>query len=323
MAYSGGDPLNDITTDWIQGVPSTAKRLEAKTTTLLSGVSLSYVNGPICNATSNTKAKLRINMYCDPNESSTYFDVSPGVLGNVCEPYIDTVSNAACSKLNVSELWAYLGEYSDFLGVFLLVSGLILVFLGRKLIRPAVCCAGFLTTIFVACLIFYSVYVDDEGDLAQFWYFLAGGALAGIFVGLLMAWALKLGAAVLAGWGGLTAGLILYESVLFRAGQEWLFWVTVVACAVTAAVLAFFFLDHIMIVATSLLGSYALVRGVACYAGHYYNEVTMAKMAKEGLLDEIDPWYWMYVGGFFLMLVLGILLQFRSFRKELAKKAQK
>lgn len=199
-----------------------------------------------------------------------------------------------------------------------------LTFLGRKLLRPAVCCAGFLTTIFISCLIFYAVYVDDTGDIDDFWYFLGGGAFAGIFVGLLMCWAVKIGAAVLAGWGGFTGGLILYESVLFRAEAQWLFWVTIVVCTAAAAVLAFFFVDHIIIVASSLVGSYFLIRGVSCYAGHYYNEFTMAKMAAEGLLDEIDPWFWAYVGAFFIFLALGLLLQCRSFKaEERARKAKK
>lgn len=101
-----------------------------------------------------------------------------------------------------------------------------------------------------------------------------------------------------------------------------MFWTTIVVCTVGAAVTAFFILDEVVIVATVVLGSYSLVRGVACYAGHYYNEVTMAEMAKEGLLDDIDPWYWAYVGGFFLMLALGLLIQCKSFRKEKAAKAR-
>ena len=68
-----------------------------------------------------------------------------------------------------------------------------------------------------------------------------------------------------------------------------------------------------MIIATTLCGSYFVIRGVACYAGHYYNEVTMAKLAAEGLLEEIDPLFWCYVGGFFVLVALGMFLQCRSF----------
>ena len=86
---------------------------------------------------------------------------------------------------------------------------------------------------------------------------------------------------------------------------------------------AFFLLDQVVITSTVLLGSYCLIRGVACYAGHYYNEVTMAKMAADGLLDEIDPLYWAYVGGVVASVLVGRLVQCKSWKKELAEKKRK
>ena len=90
------------------------------------------------------------------------YEFSLGALGNICEPYIDTVSWVACKRLDVSALWDYISEYSEYFGVFLLISGMLLTFTGRKLLKPAICCAGFLTTIALSCLIFYSVYLEKE-----------------------------------------------------------------------------------------------------------------------------------------------------------------
>ncbi len=267
-----------------------------------------------------------INMYCDSTQDKEYFDVSAGVLGDLCNPYLDTVSWVACPRLSVSEIWTYLEQYEEYFGIFLLVAGLLLTFMGLKLIKP-LCFSinrnGFISTIALSCLIFYSVYLDDTADTADFWYFLGGGALAGIFVGLLLAWCVKIGAAILAGWGGVCGALVLYEAVLFRAEQPWLFWTVICVCAVGAAVAAFFIFEEVIIISTTLLGAYALVRGTACYAGHYYNEVTMAEMAKDGLLEDIDPWYWAYVGGFFLMIGIGMFVQCKAYKKEKAKKAAK
>jgi len=39
-------------------------------------------------------------------------------------------------------------------------------------------------------------------------------------------------------------------------------------------------------------------------------------MAKEGLLDEVDPWYWAYFAGFFVMILLGLLVQCNHYRAE-------
>lgn len=98
-------------------------------------------------------------MYCDPDMGWEEYDFSAGAMGNVCSPYVDTVSRAACARLSTSQLWAYLGEYKEYFGAFLLAAGLALVFVGRLMLKPAVCFAGFLTTIMVSCFIYYSVYL--------------------------------------------------------------------------------------------------------------------------------------------------------------------
>jgi hypothetical protein len=71
---------------------------------------------------------------------------------------------------------------------------------------------------------------------------------------------------------------------------------------------------HAIIFATVILGSYAMVRGISCYAGHYYNEFVITKMISDGLY--IDPMYWCYPAGFVVMCVIGTLVQYRSKRKE-------
>jgi len=129
----------------------------------------------------------------------------------------------------------------------------------------------------------------------------------------------KVGAAVLGGWGGFTVGLILNEMFVARAGLEWLFWVETIGCAVVAAVLVFFLYDQLIIISTCCLGAYCMVRGVAIYAGHYYNEVYLAQLFEDGFQDEIDPWYWAYVGGFFLMIMIGMCSQCSALKKEKKK----
>ena len=129
----------------------TIKRMEkGLVNTTFTGVKLTYLHGAVCEET-GMQTKFSLNMYCDPSMSMTDFDFSAGVLGNICEPYIDTISKAACSRLSVSQLWEYIAKYSEFFGVFLLVSGVLLTFVGRKLLKPAVCFAGFLSTILLSC----------------------------------------------------------------------------------------------------------------------------------------------------------------------------
>lgn len=134
---------------------------------------------------------------------------------------------------------------------------------------------------------------------------MAGGAVAGIIVGLLLAYCVKVGAAVLAAWGGFALGLLLNTTIMYRFEYVWIFWTTNGVCMVVCAVLSFYTFEKVMIITTSLLGSYGLVRGVSCYAGHYYNEFTIINLLKSGAIDQVDPYYWGYVGGFVLIFVVG------------------
>jgi len=42
-----------------------------------------------------------------------------------------------------------------------------------------------------------------------------------------------------------------------------------------AAFLAHKFFDHALIISTSFIGAYALIRGVSVFAGHYPNEAVL------------------------------------------------
>jgi len=308
VAYSGDSPRDDISAKKISGNVEYAN----KTTSDLDGIALKYNHGAKCPSTGEDYS-FTINVYCDANIDDA--DFNGRAYGDACSPYINVISKYGCPTLSVSELWNYIAKYEDYFGVFAIVAGIMLCFFGHWLIKPSICFAGFLSTIVLSCLIFYAVYLDNTSDLADFWYFLGGGALVGILVGLVLAWAVKVGAAILAGWGGFCLALILNETLFYRAGVEWLFWVSIVVIVIACAVAAFFIFDMAVILATVTLGSYCLVRGVAAYAGHYYNEATMAKMLSEGLLDDIDPWYWAYVGGFVLMMLLGSCIQLKRLKR--------
>lgn len=158
----------------------------------------------------------------------------------------------------------------------------------------------------LSLLIFYGVYASNVGELSTFYYWMAGGAGVGIIVGVLLAYCVKVGAAILAAWGGFALGLILNTAVMFHFEYSWVFWTTNAVCMVVCAFLSFYFFDHVMISSTVVLGSYAMVRGVSCYAGHYYNEFTIINLLKSGAIDKVDPYYWGYVGGFVLFIAAGM-----------------
>lgn len=116
---------------------------------------------------------------------------------------------------------------------------------------------------------------------------------------------------MLAGWGGFCLGLILNEAFLFRFEYKWVFWASTIICIILCALLTFKLFELSIVLSTAFLGAYLMVRGVSCYAGHYYNEFTMVKLLQAGAFDQIDPFYWCYVGGFVLFGGIGIFIQWK------------
>lgn len=169
-------------------------------------------------------------------------------------------------------IWDYASYAEPYIGVIAIVGGLAMTFFGLRLVKPSICFAGFLSCIMLTLLFFYAVYANSIDDLATFYYWMGGGAVVGILVGYFLSAFVKVGAAILAGWGGFMLGLMLNEAVLYNFKEVWVFWTANVLCALIAAALTFKFFENMMIFSTCTLGSYCLIRGVSCYAGHYYNE---------------------------------------------------
>lgn len=86
----------------------------------------------------------------------------------------------------------------------------------------------------------------------------------------------KLGAFVLAGWGGYCLGLLIWNSFLYLATtSNTLFWLFTIACGVICGVLAIFLFDHIIILTSAMAGAYVFVAGIGFVAGRYQNPFTV------------------------------------------------
>lgn len=277
---------------------------------IVTGVQIKY-SGGTCQSTGGS-ASFTVKAWCDHDIKGTDTEYNGEAYGDVCHPYIEMTSSlGGCDIFANSIIWEYLDQAKPYFGFAAIGAGVMLAFFGFRLIKPSICLAGFLTCTVAALLVFYAVYITSVDELATFYYWMGGGAVVGIIVGCLLAYCVKVGAAILAGWGGFALGLILNEAVMYHFEYTWIFWTTNVVCILGCAALTFKVFDHAMIMTTSVLGSYAIVRGVSCYVGHYYNEFTIIKLLKSGAIDEIDPYYWGYIGGFVAVSAIGAWYQFR------------
>lgn len=171
-----------------------------------------------------------------------------------------------------------MNKYVGLWGALLIAVGITLCLFGRKLFKPTICLVGTAAFVFMSLMFFYSVFFNTNTKAYVGWVVLGVSVVVGTIVGIFLAKVSRAGVAVLAGWGGLCLGLILYSAFLYKTESQYVFWITIVGFAAVFAALSFFIFDYILIGSTSLIGSYALVRGVSLYAGGYPNEFTLAAL---------------------------------------------
>lgn len=260
---------------------------------------------------------LSVGLICNADmdgfESATLTEAT-GVSG--CDFQTTLQSADVCASFDLNALWTFLDEYSYIWGVLFIVGGVFLCFFGRKLVKAAI---FMVTAIFVVAgilLLFYTTFLSDTTEVWVGWTVLVCSILLGLVAGFFMMKLERVGAAVLAGWGGFLIGLMLNEMVLYKAESQALFWCITIGCAIVAAVLSFIFYEHVLINMTAFAGAYMLIRGISLYAGGFPNEFTLAEQLKAGDTSAFTNWFYLYMGGIVIVAIVGSVVQYKMNRGE-------
>jgi hypothetical protein len=233
-----------------------------------------YDSGRECSSGHYPPTKMRLMMYCDQGKESPEYKYE-GYEAENCEVKVKFISKNSCYRWSVNPLMRWLGENQMILGIVLIALGLAVGLFGKKIFKPAICMIGSLAaTLFLSLLIFSLFLSRDTSSLLE-WIMFTLCAVLGIFAGLIFAYLVRLGVGVLAGWGGFCLGLILYNLFLYKIDNSGkaAFWSFTIGLALIAAVLSLWLFWHAIIIATSISGSYAFIRGISMYAGGFPDEL--------------------------------------------------
>lgn len=233
---------------------------------------------------------------------------------NSCNLMVTFSSKDVCPSFTTNALWDFMQQYSYLWGAVFIVMGLFLCIFGLKLFEIAIFIITAFATTFILLLGFYSIFLTDDTQDWVGWTVLVCSTIIGLIVGFIMYRMKKLGAAILAGWGGFMLGLLLNETILYKAQSEVLFWCVAIACAVTFAILAFIFVDIILVISTSFMGAYLFWRGISLYAGGYPNEFELIKQVQSGAAPHVDPWFYAYLGAIVVSFGIGFFIQYKQLK---------
>ena len=258
---------------------------------------------------------MKVGLICDTTLESPSIGPLKAVAGETCA-YETTYSGpAGCASLDISAIWDLLNQYSWLWGILLLVGGGLLCAFGRIFFRAAIFLATTLLVIFAILLLFYTTFLSDTTEAWVFWLVLGISLFVGLLAGYFMMKIERLGAALLAAWGGFMIGVLVNEMALYKVGSPALFWCVCLACAAVAAILTFVIYNHVLIIMTAFIGGYAFWRGISMYAGGFPNEFTLAEEIKAGSIDSITPWFYAYLVAIVVTAGLGAFVQYKQLDK--------
>jgi len=140
-------------------------------------------------------------------------------------------------------------------------------------------------------------------------------AVIGIIVGIIMMKLQRIGAAILAGWGGFMLGLLINETFLYRQQSELWFWGLGISCGIIAALLTFVIYNHVIICTTAFMGAYLFWRGISLYAGGFPNEFDLIQEMKAGARTSVSPWFYAYLVAIIISCGVGGFSQYKQLAK--------
>lgn len=196
--------------------------------------------------------------------------------------------------------------------VLFLVSGLIICFMGRTIFKPILFIVSCFTTFCLVMLLSYSTFLSNNPKAWAGWVTLAVAILLGLLLGWLLLKFIRIGIFLVAAMGGYSVGLLIYNAFLYKMNSQTGFWCFTMGMALLFGVLSLCFFNHLLIHATAILGSFIAVYGIGLVAGRYTNPFTVAELIEKGLIKNVDPVFYAYLGGNLVLYVMGVMYQYRQ-----------
>jgi len=281
-------------------------------------LTLKLPHGEVCknegiNGTNATYFNTVYKFTCDPtkvleikNQGGMTFDTSS------CTNTIHMNTKYACPKEKFIPWWKHFSVPKQAVGVFLILIGLYFLIFGIYFWRLN----NFLINFAVQGLIIYSI-LNLFTHVNMMLCILLGLAIAIFVFSFVKTAGISLGMIV-----GFVLGNFFYNLFIkfAQVDPDTLYWGLVLSFMVILTVVGGFIDTYMIVLATSLVGAYCFIRGIAIFAGGYPDENYIAKLLNKGEYTQFARVYgdqiYYYLFGILLMTVVGFIIQYFFFPKE-------
>ncbi|KAL4459327.1 hypothetical protein ABPG74_017940 [Tetrahymena malaccensis] len=223
-------------------------------------------------------------------------------------------SKAGCPTVDYSSIWNFMNDNKWVGTIFLIVVGFFLCFFGLKLIKLTLFLTGF-TLGFLLSFFLFDAFLKSDSSTGLNWTAIIVSVLVGI-VGAIIAFKIeRFGIFCLGALAGTFLAFIIFNTFHFASSNKFVLWIEVGLCSIIFGCLCVYIKSYILILASSLVGAYMIVRGISLYPGGFPNELTVSQQIKNG--DWSFPWYYyLYLSAIIVLKVCGGIFQYRRYKNK-------
>ena len=289
------------------------------------GLIIKLAHGDKCNKDKYHQTYLKI--YCDADIDDDDFlesvDLSEFYDKNYeCKHYITARSIYGCALNDWYLLKRLMNKYKYLFGIGFILIGVFLCMWGNKYKVPTIMLVMGLIFCYVISIIvlnFIPSLIDTEKKL---WTLLGVGFLIGTFVGYLIKAKITIFTIMLGISMGYSVAEVVYQFIqgFIEWNPTYLYYATIGVCCIGGIVVGYYLIKTVMILGTSLVGGYIVMRGVAVIFGNYIDEDQFVDLIKNGEYEQIrdmkNGWIYVYLGIWLVMIIFGFYYQCIGHKKN-------
>ncbi|RIA84463.1 hypothetical protein C1645_784020 [Glomus cerebriforme] len=233
-------------------------------------------------------------------------------------PFITNAQQKVDPTFGVGNQNGNLTPHEIIAGVILIVTGIIFCFFGRRVYRLTLFLIGFYVGTIIAWIILFN---GQQGGIvkgaASETIVLVVSLAIGFVVGLLFMCCSTIAIWVLGALGGYTLAMFI---LAFRSGGvihsnagRIIF---IVVLTVLGLLLACFFKNTLVILATAFIGAYAIILGIDLFVRTGFAQSVRTFMTSHDIPYETNRNVYLMLGGMIILFIIGTIFQFRYHKNE-------
>ena len=287
------------------------------------GVKIRLAEGEQC--TPENKHLTIFQIYCNDSVSDDQFENELDFSRfneNGCTHYIIGHSIYGCALNDWYLLRRMMKEYNYIFATAFILIGVFLAFWGKKFEIPTIMLVcGIIVCYFISVIIlsFIPSLIKTEQNL---WILLLVTFVGGGVIGFLLRKKITIFAVVMGAGAGYSVSEFVYQFIagFITADPTILYWVVFALCVLAGGFAGYWIVEAIVIIGTSILGGFIVMRGVTLIFDNYMDFDEFSDLAKNGEYEQLkdikNGWVYAYLGLWLAVTIGGIYYQCYGHKKS-------